>query len=140
VSAQRAGVLDDAIRGVGIKPHPEPDPGDVRRLANAAKDERELRATITAAGTTSDLDDDERLFLETAHAIAREQGQAVSSGAATRSIPSGTASVTDVVELAAAMADDRAADAVDAVSPAVAQVLASMAAGLDQVVVAGKHR
>jgi hypothetical protein len=137
VVAHREGVLDDGLRGVGVKPHPEPDPGDVRRLAQAGDAAQVLRANIAAALAAAALDDDQRRFLERAQVIVTEHAHSVSSSEPGRG--AGSPTVHNVVTLARTLADDRARDALKAVSPEVAQVLASMAAGLDQLVVAGER-
>jgi hypothetical protein len=130
-------VLDDALRGVGIRPHPEPVPGDVRRLTDAGDAAQVLLGNIGAALSASGVTGDERRFLARARAIVAQQAEAV--GASSLGTPAGAPSVESVITLAKATADERAADAFASVSPEVAEVLASMAAGLDQLVVAGKQ-
>lgn len=136
--AHQAGVLDDALRGVGVKPHPEPNPGDVQLLTSAADALESFGATVAAAAQDTGLKRRQRRFLETARAIADEQLQAVSR-APSKTSEAASGSVATVVTLAETMAEQRAADALAAVAPAVSQVLASMAAGLDQLLVAGKQ-
>lgn len=135
VGAQKLGVLDEMVGAVGIRPHAEPDPSDVDRLTRAAEANRSLRTAAEAALLASTLSVVERQFLATARRTLREQGHAVSAGVP--AAPSGPGSMKDFRRLARAAADDRANDAMTAVSVAVAQVLASMAAGLDQLVEAG---
>ena len=45
-AAKAGGFLDDALSGVGVEPHPEPDPADTRRLARAATAQASLLAAI----------------------------------------------------------------------------------------------
>ena len=137
LGAEKAGVLDNALRGVGVKPHAEPDPGDLQRLARAADAQQALSSSVDAALLSSDLSDGERAFLRRARTVLIGQAQAVS--ATPRNRPAVAGSLEHLFELARTTADTCAHDALDAVSPAVAQVLASMAAGLDQLVESGKQ-
>lgn len=138
VAAHRAGVLDDGLRGIGVKPHPEPDPGDVRLLAAAAQDAESMLNLVAAALAAGAGRDSERRFLVTARAVITEQARSL--GVKSTSTEPGTdASAAGLATLAAAAADHRGRDAIRAVSSEVAQVLASMAAGLDQLVVAWKR-
>lgn len=115
VAAERAGVLDDALRATGLEPVPQPDPGDERRVA----DVRAALLTVLAAAEAQDSPD--------VAALVREQLD-VLGGA-------GTATPTPASGLDRALRDGatRAAEAAQAaVSPDLAQVLASVSAGLLQ--------
>jgi hypothetical protein len=140
VTAHRAGVLDDGLRGIGIKPHPEPDPGDVRLLATAAEEAESMLNLVDAALADGTVRDDERRLLVAARAVITEQGSAVGMRARTTlTEPSTDASAAGLAAVVASAADHRARDSVRAVSSEVAQVLASMAGGLDQLLVAWKR-
>jgi hypothetical protein len=137
VAAQRAGVLDDGLRGIGIEPHPEPDPGDVRLLTTAAQDAQSMLNLVAVASAASTLSDDERRFLVTARAVIAEQARSL--GVRAQDVGTAGASVAGLAAVVASTADRRAHDAVRAVSSEVAQVLAAMAAGLDQLVLAWRR-
>ena len=74
-AARAGGVLDDALRGVGVEPHPEPDPGDTRRLSRAAAAQAGLIAAIDA---TIDQHSDLESGLGPLRLVADEQLVAVS--------------------------------------------------------------
>lgn len=133
VAAHRAHLLDEGLRTVGVRPHPEPDPRDVRLLAQAADAARALLGAADAALAAGGLSDGDRQFVVTARAVAAAHARAVSTAAPDRAT-GGDASVDNLAARAASAADDRARDALRAVSSEVAQVLASMAAGLDGLV------
>jgi len=133
LAAQRAGVLDDALRAVGARPHAEPNPQDVQLLADAAAGQRSLLARFDAldrahhvaelaplrsvlATQLAAVADDTRSPVEVPP-VADDQDVAVAAFA------------TDVQSTAKARHDGALASG----SLAVTQVLASMAAGLDQV-------
>jgi len=148
IAAHRAGVLDDWLRGIGVKPHPEPEPGDVRLLATAAQEAESMLNVIDAALAAGTVRGDERRLLITARAVITEHGRAVGvgpvgmgavGGRTTSTEPGIDASVAGLAAVVASAADHRARDSVRAVSAEVAQVLASMAAGLDQLLVAWKR-
>ncbi len=133
VAARAAGVLDDALRGVGVEPHPEPDPGDTRRLSRAATAQAVLIAGIDATiGDHSDLEAE----LRPLRVVADEQLVAVggrldaTSAGPTPSDPRDA--LVELSRLAAESAEKRETDAISAASPVVARVLASMSAGLSQ--------
>jgi hypothetical protein len=132
-AARAGGVLDDALRGVGVEPHPEPDPGDTRRLARAAAAQAGLIAAIDA---TIDKHADLEGGLGPLRLVADEQLVAVSGRlAATDAAAPPTDRKDAVAELARLAADSASAredDAVSAASPDAARVLASMSAGLSQ--------
>jgi hypothetical protein len=135
--ASGTGTLDDVLRGLGAKPHPEPDPGDKRRLRQAADAQAVIIATIDATVTThGDLEDDLKPF----RVIADEQLVAVGGRLASTDV-AGVSSdrkeaAAKLSQLAFDSAEGRANDAVSAASPDVARVLASMSAGLSQLAVA----
>lgn len=127
------GTLDDVLRDLGARPHPEPDPGDVRRTARAARDQALLVASIDAVrnrhrSRTADL--------TPLLAVAREQLTAVGGSTASVDIaapdPDARTAVTAVAGLAERTARSREADALVAVSPDLARLLASMAGGQAQ--------
>ncbi len=132
-AARAGGVLDDALRGLGAEPHPEPDPGDTRRLRDAATAQAVLVASIDATiGAHRDLEAD----LDPLRVVAHEQLVAVGGDLAATSVgPPPTdprAAVTELSRLASDSAAAREDDAVTAASTAAARVLASMSAGLSQ--------
>jgi hypothetical protein len=138
VAAQRAGVLDDGLRAVGIRPHAEPDPRDVALLAEAAAGQAELLAALGTAGRGEDP-----TAVAELRAVLREQLAAVSDDPSTTPAADepagGDADLTVFVERVEAMAAARADGAVSAGSLAVVKVLAAMSAGLEQVAVAARR-
>ena len=133
VAARAAGVLDDGLRALGAEPHPEPDPGDTRRLQRAATAQAVLIAAIDATiGEHGDLESK----LRPLRLVADEQLVAVGGRLDTTSAGPPPAdprdAATELALLAAESADARGDDAVSAASPDVARVLASMSAGLSQ--------
>lgn len=136
-AARAGGVLDDALRAVGAEPHPEPDPGDTRRIGRAATAQASLIAAIDATiGTHGDLERD----LRPLRVVADEQLVAVGGRLAATSAgppPDDPAdAVAELARLAVESARDREDDAVSAASTDVTRVLASMSAGLSQLAVA----
>lgn len=134
VAARAGGVLDDALRGLGAEPHPEPDPGDTRRLRRAAEAQATFIAAIDAAIVRHpELEDD----LQPLRVVADEQLVAVGGRAAAEDdLATSPADPAEAVSALAGLATDAAEaredDAVSAASPDVARVLASMSAGLSQ--------
>ena len=133
VAARAGGVLDDGLRVLGIEPHPEPDPGDTRRLRRAATDQAVLIAAIDATvGKHGDLESK----LRPLRLVADEQLVAVGGrlGATSAGPPPADRreAAAELSRLAAESAEAREDDAVSAASTDVAQVLASMSAGLSQ--------
>ena len=133
VAARAGGVLDDGLRVLGAEPHPEPDPGDTRRLRRAATAQAVLIAAIDATiGEHGDLE----TKLRPLRLVADEQLVAV--GGRLDATSAGPISadrqdaVSELSRLAAESAEAREDDAVTAASPDVARVLASMSAGLSQ--------
>jgi hypothetical protein len=137
VAARAGGVLDDGLRVVGAKPHPEPDPGDTRRLKRAATDQAVLIATLDA---TIDEHPDLEGDLDPFRVVADEQLVAVGGNLAATSagpVPTGRRdAVAELSRLAAESAEAREDDAVSSASPDAARVLASMSAGLSQLATA----
>jgi hypothetical protein len=135
-AAQRAGVLDDGLRALGVRPHAEPDPHDVALLADAAAGQNELLAAWDALGYGGS--DGAALT-----AVLREQLAAVSDQPPASTPggppPGGDADVTAFAEQVEATAAARADGALAAGSLAVVKVLASMSAGLEQVAVAARR-
>lgn len=132
-TARTAGVLDDVLRGLGAEPHPEPDPGDTRRLGRAATGQAALIASIDATTTRHP-----GLVgaLKPLRQVADEQMVAV--GGRSRATVADTAP-SDRAEALAALSGSaadaaraREKDAVASVSPDVARVLAAMSAGLSE--------
>lgn len=123
--------LDDLARGVGIEPHPEPDPSDSRLIARVAADQNALLARIEATAVKHPaLRLAPYVEISTAHAKAVGVADAVPDVAAP---PASRAAAVKALATAYSTASKaRAADAADAVSPAFARVLASMSAGLAQ--------
>ncbi len=137
VAARAGGVLDDALRGVGVEPHPEPDPDDTRRLKRAAIDQATLVASIDATvGAHPELEGD----LNPLRVVADEQLVAVGGSLAATSVGPAPADPEDAAaelsRIASDSAEARENDAVAAASPDVARVLASMSAGLSQLAAA----
>jgi hypothetical protein len=132
-AAKAGGVLDDALRGLGVEPHPEPDPGDTRRLARAATAQAGL---ITAMDATIAAHGDLKSKLAPLRLVADEQLVAVGGRlAATDASPASDdprTAAAELSKLAAESATARESDAVSASSPDAARVLASMSAGLSQ--------
>lgn len=136
LAAQRAGVLDDGLRAVGVRPHAEPDPGDVALLTEAAAAQTALLAALDG------LDQGENGTVASLRAVLREQLAAVSDRpTATDGAPAGIDSgFTAFAERVDAAAAARAEDALSAGSLAVVKVLAAMSAGLEQVAVVARRQ
>ena len=137
-ATQRAGVLDDGLRAVGIRPHAESDPHDVALLAEAAAGQAELLAALDRAGQGQDPSTvaDLRVVLgEQLAAVSDDPSPTPMAGA-----PAGAeADFTAFAERVEAMASARADGALSAGSLAVIKVLAAMSAGLEQVGVAARR-
>lgn len=108
--------LDDALQAVGVKPLPEPDPGDLRLTALALADAIALVVLAESSGAAADV-----------VAALTQQRDSLPPGR-----PEAPSVGDDLAEACSTAADARAADAGQAVSIDLAQVLAAMAAGLDQ--------
>lgn len=135
VAAQRAEVLDDALRAIGARPKAEPDPRDVQLLADAAADLRTLITQFDAVDNRHPLPS-----LATQRALVAEQlgavggehqsaGPAVESPAVADDEEDAISALAERVRTAATSCHDRA---LAAGSLAVTQVLASIGAGLCQ--------
>lgn len=126
-AAHRTHRLDDVADALGIDPKPLPDPNDTRILRRAADQCATLLATVEATATAQPA-----VALAPLVAIVRQQLAAVGGSAAT-TVPAPAADVSaalDALETAFTdAADRRAADAVEAGSPDLVRVLASMSAG-----------
>jgi hypothetical protein len=136
-AAHRAGVLDDGLRAVGVRPHAEPDPLDVALLAKAAAGQTELLAALDALGHSENPSDVAGL-----RAVLSEQLAAVEdepSAIPTRAPAARDADFTAFAERVEATAAARADGALSAGSLAVVKVLAAMSAGLEQVAVAARR-
>jgi hypothetical protein len=133
-AAQQAGVLDDGLRAVGIRPHAEPDPKDVTLLRQAAAEQADLLVALDSVSK------DDGSALAELRAVLNEQLAAVSDEPpATSSLGSGGLDFTSLAERAEAAAAARADGAMVAGSLAVVKVLATMSAGLEQVAVAARR-
>lgn len=108
--------LDDALRVVGAQPKPEPDPGDLRLTARARADAEALVLLATKAKAPAAIT-----------SVLVEQRDALPT-----TVPDVSGVTGTLADACLAVADSRAADALAAVSTDLAQVLASMAAGLAQ--------
>lgn len=108
--------LDEALRAVGVEPKPEPDPGDLRLTARARADAEALALLAATAKAPAALT-----------TVLTEQRDSLPTG-----WPDASGVTGDLAQACRAVADSRAADALTAVSTDLAQVLASMAAGLAQ--------
>jgi len=145
-AAQRAEVLDDGLRAVGVRPHAEPDPRDVALLAEAAAGQTELLAALDALGRsqippqaagapTPDVAGLRAVLSEQLAAVSDQPSPVPAGGP-----PAGTdADLTAFAERVDAAAAARADGALAAGSLAVVKVLAAMSAGLEQVAVAARR-
>ena len=135
-AAHRAGVLDDGLRAVGVRPHAEADPLDVALLAKAATGQTELLAALDASGHSGNPSDVAGL-----RAVLSEQLAAVSDEppATPTGVPAREADLTAFADRVEATAAARADGALSAGSLAVVKVLAAMSAGLEQVAVAARR-
>ena len=132
-AAQQAGVLDDGLRAVGIRPHAEPDPKDVTLLRQAAAEQADLLAALDS------VSQDDGSAVAELRAVLNEQLAAVSDESpATQSLAGGL-DFAGFAERAEAAAAARADGAMAAGSLAVVKVLATMSAGLEQVAVAARR-
>jgi hypothetical protein len=142
--ARAAGVLDDALQAVGVRPHTEPDPRDVALLADAAQGQRELLALIGPLERQSDaagLADLRRVLGEQLAAVSddsKDPASAYPTVPPTTLPADGDEALTAFAARVDAVARDRAEGALSAGSLAVMKVLASMAAGLDQVAITAR--
>jgi hypothetical protein len=142
--AHRAGVLDDGLRAVGVRPHAEPDPHDVALLAAAAAGQTELLAALDSlqqAENRPQAGGNLTANLAGLRAVLGEQLAAVSDqpSATPMGAPAvNDADVTAFAERVEATAAARADGALSAGSLAVIKVLAAMSAGLEQVAVAAR--
>lgn len=127
VAGEATGRLDDVADAVGVDPKPQPDPDDTRVLRRAARATAALQAIITATSAAHP-----GLALAPVTAVVGEQLAALGGAKASVSPAPPTDRGAAVDELAArfdAARKDRARDAVEAGSPALVRVLASMSAG-----------
>jgi hypothetical protein len=132
VGAEVTGRLDDLADLAGIEPKPQPDPDDTRILRRAATSTAALLATIEATAAAHAT-----LPLDPVTAIVREQLAALGGGESPTAAapPSGAgAAVEALVGAMDAARRARRDDAVQAGSPALVRVLASMSAGHAQCV------
>ena len=114
------GKADNALRALGVSPAPEVRDSDVRLVSNALADNNELLGLATALGATA------------AAALLSEQIVELGGKPAKASGKAAGTSPDKLATLIAATAAKRQADAARATSGELAQVLASMSAGLSQ--------
>jgi hypothetical protein len=123
--------LDDLARGVGIQPHPEPDPSDDRLIARVAADQNVLLARVEA---TAAMHSSARL--EPFVAISTAHAKAVGVAGAVPDLAKPPADRGEAIKALATAystaSKAREADSAKAASPALTRVLASMSAGLAQ--------
>lgn len=115
-AAERAGVLDDALRTTGLDPVPQPDPDDERLLA----DVRTALSAVLVVAERDGADDVAVLVAEQVDAVG-----GADAGASRAAAPPLRTALQDA-------ADEVGAASLRATSPALAQVLASVSAGLLQ--------
>jgi len=132
VVAEATGSLDDIARAVGVRPHPEPAASDTTLLTRVAQRQGELLALVDATGRRHrDLAPGLASALTAGKAHLEAVGGARQPHAPDIDDDPSTALAT-LADAYRDAADERASDAIAAVSPDLARVLASMAAGLDQ--------
>lgn len=119
-----AGRDDDALRALGARPRPLPDAADTAILRRAVAEQQELVAAVSAVDASS-ADDLVRVLRVQLEALGGADGAGGPTG-------TGRDAATVVASLTAAAAR-RQRDALAAVSPDLARVLASVAAGQAQV-------
>ena len=132
-AAQRVGLLDEALRAVGARPHAEPNPQDVQLLADAAAGQRSLLARFDALDRrhhVADIAPLRAVLAAQLAAVADETRSPVEVPAVADEKDAAVAGFADDIESAAKSRHD---GALVSGSLAVTQVLASMAAGLAQV-------
>ncbi|OUZ07986.1 hypothetical protein BHE97_14905 [Aeromicrobium sp. PE09-221] len=115
VALGATGRLDDVVRGVGVKPRPRPVDADISLVRAVLSDQQRVLAIARGTAGAEDI------------AEVLEQHIAQLGGTPTTTAENGTLSAA-----LSEAADHRAGDALAATSPDVVRVLASMAAGLDQ--------
>ncbi len=108
--------LDDGLRRLGVEPRPESDPGDRRLVARARADAQALITLATEAEAPRDV-----------ITALNQQRDALPT-----TLPDASGVTGELAAACRTVATARAADSLAAVSSDVAQVLASMAAGLAQ--------
>ncbi|MCO7239504.1 hypothetical protein [Aeromicrobium sp. CnD17-E] len=120
-----AGRDDDVLRALGARPRPMPDPADTRLLERAAADQAALAASV---GRLEGVRTDDLVT------VLRTQLDGLGGAADVDASPSTRSSdVATVVADLNRTASRRQTDALAAVSPDLARVLASLAAGQAQV-------
>lgn len=120
-----AGRDDDVLRALGARPRPMPDAADSRLLERAAADQAALATSVEGL---RDVETDDLVT------VLRTQLQGL--GGAPDGAPSPSTTSSDVATVVADLnrtAGRRQTDALAAVSPDLARVLASLAAGQSQV-------
>lgn len=108
--------LDDALQAVGVEPLPQADPGDIRLTALALADAIALVVLAESSDASAEV-----------VAVLTQQRDSLPSGR-----PEAPAVGEDLAEACRTAAEARAIAAGRAVSIDLAQVLAAMAAGLEQ--------
>lgn len=132
-AAQRGGVLDDALRVVGVRPHAEPNPRDVQLLAEAAAGQRTLLAQFDSLDRAHHVSAIGPLRAVLAAQLAAVADQTRTPVDVPTTADDEDAAIADFVDTLGSTARARHDGALVAGSLAVTQVLASMAAGLEQV-------
>lgn len=119
-----AGRDDDLLRALGARPHPIPDASDTALLRTAASEQVSLVSAVEQLGGAD----------ETLVDVLREQLEALGGPPGGSTPPASEITGGGAVARAvAAAARRRESDALTAVSPDLARVLASLAAGQAQV-------
>lgn len=136
VVGDREHKLDDLARAVGLEPRPEPSAADEALIMVARRDQTKLLAAMQAASTTYPS-----LTRTLDPLAANARKQLTSLGGAVPNIHSATpptdprAALDSVIAIHALAEKNRSHEAIEAVSGAFAQVLASIAASLAQSIV-----
>ena len=124
------GVDDDALRALGVAPHPEPDPGDASILRRAIRDQRELVVLLDVA---LQQEPDVATAAPTVRAAARAQLAQLGGKPPTGDVGARPTTVVEVARRFATVGRRREADALRASDHDLVRVLASLSAGQAQV-------
>lgn len=136
-ATQRAGVLDDALRAAGLRPHRTPDPRDVDLISRAALRQGDIVGRLDEVERRHGLDG-----LTQLRAVLVEQWGAVADATGPADAPETEVpddretAIAQLADLMESVAASHADGALSAGSLDVVKVLAAMSAGLDQVAVA----
>ncbi len=126
---------DDVLRALGARPRPVADPSDVDRVRRAAAEHDDL---LTAARGVDAPEDLVAILTEQRDALSGDAGPQESATPVVdpQVAQAPRATTAEVAALVSLVARRRADDAVEAVAPDLARVLASLGAGLAQVAAA----